>query len=120
MLRKPAALELGPGLCGYLPGAGSGGGPLLVASVDGFQPLTFGRNTAGERLRVRGLGLVVAGGGFSGLLPGVGLSLRGEPELAGYVWWGAGLDASGLEGAGFEFTVDHAADDVIFVSDSSS
>jgi hypothetical protein len=49
---EAAMLELGACAVAFLPGAGRGGGPLLVAGVGGF-------------------GLVVAGGGLGGLLPGV-------------------------------------------------
>jgi hypothetical protein len=62
------------------------------------------------------LGVVVAGGGVGGSLPGVGFGLGGEPELSGDVGRGAVLGAFGLEGAGFELAMGHTADDVIFVA----
>ena len=113
---EPAALEFGSDFGGCFPGAGGGGGPLLVAGVGGFKLLALGGELAGERLRVYGLGVVVARGGIGGLLPGVGFGLGGEPELAGDVGWGAGLGAFGPESAGLELAVGHAADDFGFVA----
>ena len=60
--------------------------------------------------------MVVPDVGVGGLLPGVGLGLGGEPELAGDVGRGAGLGAFGVEGAGFELAAGHAADDGGFVA----
>ena len=94
-----------------------GGGPFLVAVAGGFELLAFGGNLAGECLRVRGLGVVVAGGGVGGLLPGVGFGLGGEAELAGDVGRGGGLGAFGVQDASFELAAGQAADDVGFVAD---
>jgi hypothetical protein len=68
---EAAMLELGACLRACLPGAGRGGGPLLVAGVRPFEMLAFDGDPVGECLCVRGFGLVVAGGGLGGLLPGV-------------------------------------------------
>jgi hypothetical protein len=54
---------------------------------------------------------------FGSLLPGVGFGLGGEPELGGYVGRGGDLGAFGVQDAGFEIAVAHAADDVGFVAD---
>lgn len=78
--------------------------------------LAFDGDLAGQRLRVRGLGVVVADGG-GGLLPGVGFGLGREAELAGDVGWGDGLGAFAVQDAGFEFAAGQAADDVGFVAD---
>jgi hypothetical protein len=59
----------------------------------GFELLMFGGDLAGQRMRVRGLGVVVPGGGVGGLSPGVGFGLGGKPQLTGHLGWGAGLDA---------------------------
>ena len=76
----------------------------------------IGGELAGEDRCVCGPGLVVAGGGVGGLLPGVGFGLGGEAELARDVRRGAGLGAFGLAGAGFELAAGHAADDGGFVA----
>jgi hypothetical protein len=117
LLGKSAAFQLGLGFGGRLPYAAGGSRPLLVAVVDGFELLAFGGNLAGERLRVRGLGVVVLGGGVGGLLPGVGFGLGGEPELAGHLRWGGDVGALGVQDAGFELAASQAAHEVGFVTD---
>jgi hypothetical protein len=89
---------------------------LLVTVVGGFELLAFGGELPAERLGVCGPSLVMASGGISGLLPGIGFGLGGEAELAGDVGWGAGLGSSGFEGAGFELALSHAVDDGGFVT----
>ena len=56
----------------------------------------FGSDLACQRLRARGLGVIVPGGGICGLLTGVGFGSGDEPQLAGYLGWGAGLGAFGV------------------------
>lgn len=61
--------------------------------------------------------MVVPGGGFGGLSPGVGFGLGGKPQLTGHLGWGAGLDALAVQDAGFELAAGHVADAVGFVAD---
>ena len=80
---EPAPAQFGPGLTGCFPPPASVRSPRLIASVRGFELLAPGRYVAGERLRARRFGQVVLDLAVGGLLPGVGLGLRGEPQFPG-------------------------------------
>lgn len=80
---EPAPAQFGPGLTGCFPPPASVRSPRLIASVRGFELLAPGRHVAGERLRARRFGQVVLDLAVGGLLPGVGLGLRGEPQFPG-------------------------------------
>lgn len=64
-----AAVEFGLGFGGEFPGADSGGDPLLVAGIGGFELLAFGDELLSERVGVRGFVVGIANGGVGGLLP---------------------------------------------------
>src|SRR6185437_7169459 len=85
LVRDAAALELGSGPGGCLPGGGSSGGPFLVAGAGGFDPPTFAGQLAGESSGVCGLGVVVSRGRVGMLAPGVGFGLGDAAQLAGDV-----------------------------------
>jgi hypothetical protein len=104
--------QLGLGLGSGLPGESSNGRPFLVADGDGFELLVFGGDLAGQRMRVRGLGVVVPVSGVGGLSPGVGFVLGGKPQLTGHLGWGLAV-----QDAGFELAAGHVADAVGFVAD---
>jgi len=109
-------LEFGPGFPGCFPGVAGVGGPFLVSSVVGFEPLPFGRHLQDKGFGIGCAGLVVLGFGVCGLLERVGFGLRGEPELAAHVRRSAGLGAFAFQDSRFEFAAVRAAHDVCFVA----
>jgi hypothetical protein len=61
LLGESTTFQLGLGLGSGLPGESSNGGQFLVVGGDGSELLVFGGDLAGQRMRVRGLGVVVPG-----------------------------------------------------------
>ena len=81
--------------------------PCLVGGVRGLEPGRLRGHLAGQCPGVRGRGLVVLGCGVGGLPPGVGLGLRGEPQLAAHVRRRGRLGALAVEDPGLELAAGH-------------
>ncbi len=99
----PAACQLGLSLSSYVPGGCGSRRPELVVGVGGFQTRLLSLHHGSERAGVICLGLVVAGVGIGRLLPGVGLGLGRQAQLAAHIGRRCGLRPVAVEHAGFEF-----------------
>ena len=116
----PAALQLGPGLPGYLPRAGCPGGPFLVPRVRGFEAACLRSQRGSQRPGVLRPHLVVLCFGVGRLLPRIGFCLRGHAELAARVLRCGRLRAVAFEYLGLQLTPAHGPDLGLFVGDLQS
>ena len=105
-----AALQLGLGLPGSLPGADRLGGPFLIPRAGRLQPGFLRGHLVSQCSGLMGLHQVVFCFGGRRLLPGVGLSLGCQPQPSGDIRRCGRLRAFALEYAGLEFTAAHDAD----------
>ena len=112
-----AALQLGLGLPGHLPCAGGPGRPFLVPGVSGFEAACLRGQRGSQRPGVSCLHLVVFCVGVGRLLPGVGVGLPGQAQLAAHIPRCGRLRAFAFEDLALQLAPAHGPELGLFVGD---